>query len=71
MRKINIQKDVDSRKRISDNHIPQREVKQPIVEPVNIETHAQSESIQEPETDQVITQLEVPKKGGRKAKGDL
>lgn len=82
MRKINIQKDVESREKISQS-IPAVVSYDTIEEPEILKTaetineyekeseDAQSEVIQEQEADQIPDQQDAPKKGGRKAKGNV
>lgn len=79
MRKINIQKDVESREKISQS-IPAivsydtvDEIKSTELskEPEKENEDAQSEDVQEPEADPIPGQQDIPKKGGRKAKTDL
>lgn len=82
MRKINIQRDVESREKISMS-IPAIVSYDTMEEPEILKTEetnnepekenedAQSEIIQEQEVNQIPDQQDIPKKGGRKAKTDL
>lgn len=79
MRKINIQKDVESREKISRS-IPAivsydtvDEVKSTELskEPEKENEDAQSEVTQEQEADPIPDKQDAPKKGGRKAKGNV
>lgn len=79
MRRINIQKDVESREKISQS-IPvivsydmMEEIKTTELseEPEKENEDAQSEIMQEPEVNPIPGQQDIPKKGGRKAKTDL
>ncbi|WP_165045097.1 hypothetical protein [Dysgonomonas sp. ZJ709] len=79
MRKINIQKDVESRKKISlslpaivsYDMMEETKTAELSDEPENEIEDAQSEIIQEQEVNQVTDQQETAKKGGRKAKGNV
>ena len=79
MRKINIQKDVESRIKIdmslpaivSFDTMDETKTTKLSNEPEKEKEDAQSESIQESEVNQVSDQQDIPKKGGRKAKTDL
>lgn len=80
MKKINIQRDLESRNKIGMSlppivplDIAQEPEKIKLAdssdEPVNETRYAQSEIIQEPEVNPVTHEQDSPKKGGRKTKG--
>lgn len=71
-KKINIQNDLDSRARISRITSPGIMMREATTEetPDN-EPYAESETVQQPENDQSLGTDESPKKGKRKAKGDI
>ncbi|MBF0575539.1 hypothetical protein [Dysgonomonas sp. GY617] len=79
MRKINIQKDVKSREKISMSlpaivsydMVDEIKTTELSNESEKENKDGQSEGIQEPEVNQVTDQQDIPKKGGRKAKTDL
>lgn len=63
-RRINIQNDVESRRRIAEA-LPEQEIEKKEV------TNAQSEEIQEYPAVEATAEPEAPKKGKRKTKGDV
>lgn len=67
MKKINIQNDVESRRRIADA-LPKRDSVQEVVEKEVI--NEQSEEVPEHPVIEVAAEPEAPKKGRRKATGN-
>ncbi len=70
MKRINIQRDVESRKSI-EHELPVIQRTEQMVEPVKVEQNAESETIQEHEADSVPNLEPQPKKRRRKAEGDI
>lgn len=71
-KKINIQRDVESRQKISTAIHPLKQEENPveiIPEPLTEPENAKSEIIQEPAADQKIPETQTPKRG-RTAKGN-
>ena len=69
-KKINIQKDVESRRRISQKAVPTTVKEKRIQEPIKETENAQSKTETGPQTDETATPLSLQKKGGRKTHGD-
>ncbi|NDW10979.1 hypothetical protein [Dysgonomonas sp. 520] len=71
MKRINIQKDIESRNNIENNlPAPERIEIETEVDPVIQQADAESEVIRETETDQSPEREQKTKKRGRAAKGD-
>ena len=69
-KRINIQKDVESRRRISQGVVPDTTKEEIVKEPVKEPEDAQSEAVSGTEADEALSPLHQPKKGRRKTQGD-
>ena len=70
MKRINVQRDVESRRKMEEK-LPTANETKTAVEPVTPPTDAQSKEVQEHEVDQIPEPDEKPKKRGRSAKGNI
>jgi hypothetical protein len=70
MKKINIQRDIESRRNMVQTVIPTREF-ETIVEPIKEEDYAESENVQGAASDTGATACEKPKKRRRATEGDV
>ncbi len=70
MKRINIQRDVESRKSI-EQELPVIPITEQMFEPVKEEQNAESETIQEHEADSSPSPEPQPKKRRRKTEGDI